>query len=339
MVAASSRLIQSPFFLFSEYSAVHMPTHYRQIAVADIDLLNTQYALNPFSSPEPDSTLKSDIQTYGILHPPLLLEQADNTYIVLSGKKQVQAAAAHTTPTVTALIIRQTENSDKQFIFSTLIRHRRIGSELSCIEQAVFFQKTLDALPAEETLQFLPLLGLKEKPHIPAELISLLSLVPEAQRSLHEGTLSLRAGKNLLRFPAEDQVLLTSLINELQLGGSKQQKLLDQVFELTKRRKMSSAELLADWQEKEKDKQHNGPQKAAALLKWLQRQCSPKSTEAEDNFGQFSRQMNLQPGVRLDHALSFEDEQVTLSIDFPSRKQLTEQWPQIRSLLQDSQES
>jgi hypothetical protein len=98
-------------------------------------------------------------------------------------------------------------------------------------------------------------------------------------------------------------------------------------------------ELLAGWQEKEKDKQHNGPQKATALLKWLRQQCSPKSSDAEENFAKFSRQLGLPSGMRLDHTRSFEDPQVTLSIDFPSRRQLTEKWPQIRSMLQEKPKS
>ncbi len=314
-----------------------MQTHYQQVPIAAIDLSNTLYALNPFASAVPDPTLKADIRTYGILHPPLLLEQGHETFIVLSGKKRILAGVGNNGSTVTALVIYQKDPSDKQFIYNTLLRHQLIGSSLSCIEQAVFFHKVQDALPAEDTLQFLPLLGYKEKSHIPAELISLLKLVPVAQRSLHEGVLSLRAGKNLLRFPQDDQRYLAALIRELQMGGSKQQKLIDQVFELTKRLKCSGVELLTGWHEKEKNKKHNGPQRATALLKWLQQQCSPKSLAAEENFAQFTRQLGLPSSIRVDHILSFEDTQVTLSIDFPSRKQLTEKLPHIRTLLQEDQ--
>ena len=96
------------------------------------------------------------------------------------------------------------------------------------------------------------MMGYKEKLHIPRDLISLLELHPTAQLGLHKGVLSLRAGKKLLLFPSEDQRVLFELINELQLGGSKQQKLIDLILELTKRLQISAYELLKSWQERKR---------------------------------------------------------------------------------------
>lgn len=318
---------------------MNTPTQYRRVTVSEIDLSDNRYTLHPFPAIEPDERLRTNICTFGILHPPLLLEQNNNSFIVLSGRKRIQIAAEYRNSPITALVIDRSHIDQQQVIFSTLLQHQLIGSSLSIIEQAIFFNKAQACLPAEDLLQFLPMMGYKTKSHIPGELVSLLELDPTVQLGLHRGVLSPRAGKKLLLFASADQQVLAELINELKLGGSKQQKLIDFVLELTKRLQISAGDLLNNWQEKEKDKQHNGPQKAVSLLSWLQRKCSPRSVAEEENFTRFCQQLQLPPGVRLEHTPSFEDEQVTLKVDFSSREQLKRKWSQIKSMLQRDQDS
>jgi len=299
----------------------------------DIDLSDTRYTLNPFPPAQPDTLLSESIDTFGILHLPLLLELVTNNYIVLSGRKRIQIVAKEVGSSITATVINKKYINQPRDILSTLLQHQLIGSPLGIIEQAIFFKKAMACLPIEEVTCFLPMMGYKEKIHIPRDLISMLELHPTAQLGLHKGVLSQRAGKKLLLFPSEDQRVLVELINDFQLGGSKQQKLINLVLELTKRLQISADELLKSWQEREKNKQHNGPQKAASLLSWLQRKCSPRSVAEEDIFRKFSRKLELPAGVRISHTLSFEDERVILEVEFRSKQNLEKQWPQIRSVL------
>jgi len=328
------------FIFFCNSLPVNTPAQYRQVPLSDIDLADSRYTLNPFSATDPDEQLAASIRALGVLHPPLLLELAADRFIVLSGRKRIRIAADDGLATsITALVINRAQADQPGLIFTTLLSHQLIGSSLSIIEQAIFFKKAMTLLPAEEIITFLPLLGYKKKLHIPSELISLLTLDPTAQRALHNGVLSSQSGKKLLQFSPADQQALTELICALQLGGSKQQKLINFVLELTKRLQISGRELLDRWQEKEKDKQHNGPQRAASLLSWLQRKCSPRSVAEEEGFRKFCGQLRLPAGVRLSHTLSFEDEQVTLQVDFKSRRELEKIWPQIKSLLQGRPDS
>jgi len=305
---------------------------YRLVMIKDIDLSDTSYSLNPFPPVQPDTELSTNIKTFGILHPPLLLELNTDHYIALSGRKRLQVVAEETSP-ITAIVINSSFTRQPKVILSTLLQHRMIGSPLGIIEQAVFFKKAMDCLTMEEIICFLPILGYKPKPHIPRQLVSLLELEPTAQLALHKNTLSLRAAKKLLLFPADDQRVLAQLINKLQLGGSKQQKLIDLVFDLTKRSRISTEELLDRWGEKEKDKHHNGPQKAASLLSWLHHKCNPRSVAEEENFRKFCQRLDPPPGIQLSHTLSFENDRVALNVEFSSQKILEKQWPKIRQFL------
>jgi len=316
---------------------VNYPAQYRQVPYSKIDFSDTSYQLLPFSQEQTNNELRISIQKFGILQPPLLLEQSSENFIILSGKQRLQLLV-HTEETdVTALVLSTGYREQPEILFHLLLEHQLQGSPLSVIEQAVFFKKVQNSLSEEELLHFLPILGYKKKTHIPGELISLLQLDPIVQRQLHNGTLSLRSGKKLLGFNVYDQQALAKIIKKFKMGGSKQQKLIDLFFELSKRLKTSVDQLITSWQQAEKDKQGNGPQKTAALLNWLQQQCCPLSIAAEEDFQKFYRQLKLLPCTRLSHTPSFEDDQLDLLVKFSSKKELQKKWPQLKKILeQDS---
>ena len=317
---------------------------YSQLRLQDINLDDRHYSLNPFSQP-PEEILLQSIRNFGILQPPLLLEKQDQTFIIVSGRRRIEAylqiykvqecprvrEGCHLAALILSLSGDKPEN--QFYLFTSLLQHQLLGKSLTVIEQAVFFQKAMLVLEEQEILALLPMLGLKAKPHIPGELISLLDLEPAVQLGLHRGIISQRSGKKLSRFSLADQKQLAEVINTYQLGGSKQQKLIDRFFQLTQREQISVEVLLGHWQDKEKDKQLNGPQRTSSLLRWLDRECQPRLTQAEEAFRKFCCQLQLPAGVRLEHSLSFEEEQVTLNMDFGSKEELAGIWPQLEALL------
>jgi ParB family chromosome partitioning protein len=310
---------------------------YRQVRLQDINLTDRSYSLNPFHQ-EPKQDLVQSISELGILQPPLLLEQQDGTYIILSGRKRLEACLQQKQDDdyITALIIvpdRNNQESYPLYLFSSLLQHQLLGHPLTLIEQAIFFQKASQILEEQDILSFLPLLDLKAKPHIPGELIALLELERSVQQGIHSGIITQRSGKKLSRFSPTDQKKLAEIIYDYQLGGSKQQKLLERCFQLTKRQQISVEKLLDPWREKVREKNLNGPQNAASLLRWLDQQYQPRITAAEKEFKKFSAQLQLPVGVQVEHSPSFEEEQVTLSIHFKSKEELARIWPQIKVLI------
>ena len=304
----------------------------------DINLEDRTYVLNPFIQ-YPDDSLLHSISDFGMLHPPLLLEKQDRSLIVLSGRRRIEAylQISRAQKSLPALIISSDEDNpnpaNSPYLFTLLLQHQLLGGSLSIIEQAVFFRKASLTLKEEDVLNLLPVLGMKAKPHIPGELIALLDLEPAVQIGLHRGIITQRSGKTLSRFSQADQKQLAELIEQFQFGGSKQQKMIDRFFQLSKREQISVEILLSQWREKEKDKQLNGPQRASSLLRWLDRQCQPSLTQAEEEFRKFCSRLQLPVGVQIDHTLSFEDEQVTLRMNFGSKEELALIWPRMKKLL------
>ncbi|RWX44906.1 hypothetical protein H206_01241 [Candidatus Electrothrix aarhusensis] len=330
------------FFYLTQAKVKNATLCYRQVRLQDINLADRKYALNPF---DPEKVLPQSISNFGILHPPLLLEKQDHTFIILSGRRRIEASLQTYNSNecqkdkedfhLTALIISLNEEKPENqlYLFTALLQHQLLGKSLTVIEQAVFLQKAKMVLKEQEVLALLPMLGLKAKPHIPGELISLLDLESTVQLGLHRGIISQRSGKKLSRFSLADQKHLAEVIDNYQLGGSKQQKLIERFFQLTQREQVSVEVLLDRWRDREKDKQLNGPQRTNSLLGWLDRECQPRLTQAEEEFRKFCSQLQLPAGVRLEYSLSFEEEQVTLNMDFSSKEELARIWPQLKALL------
>ncbi len=315
-------------------SNVSSPALYNRIYINEINLKDTSYQLTPFPPAEPDKRLKEAIRCHGILHPPLLLARENQPYIVLSGRKRIEAVSNELDESIPTLVLSTQQPLQ---IFSLLLHYLMIGSRLTPVEQAVFCQKALDSLSMDELLPLLPVMGLKEKPHIASQLIALLELENRVLIGLHSGWISLRAAKKIAVLPKPDQQVLCQWIKQLQLGGSKQQKFIDLVHELTQRHQVNAETLLAQWGERGQESQLNGPQQGASLLNWLQEQYSPSLTAAEKQFREFCKQLGLPPGVEVTHTLSFEDKELRLSIDFSSKEKLKEKWAQIRPLIDECQ--
>ena len=304
---------------------------YQNVPLKDIDLTNDRYALSPFAT-KPDPQLRAGIAELDLLRPPLLLADWDQKFIVLSGRKSL-AVLCELEPDsrITALVLHH--SCEQLLLCKTLLQHQLNGAPLTLIEQAVFCRLALEQLSTKEVVSLLPLMGMKAKPHLLKQLTSLLELEISVQEAMHRGVLSLRAGKKLAQFSAQDQQTLTAVITAFQLSGSKQQQLIDRVLELGRRQQVTVEKLLAQWLETEEEGDSNRPQRATAMLNWLHQQCQPRLTAEQDNFKAFCHRLALPAGMRLRHTVSFENEAVTLEVDFPNREQLADLLPQIESLL------
>ena len=303
---------------------------YRRVSLQDIDLSDDLYTVNPFTDSRQSQTKCS------ILHPPLLLETHKCHYIVIAGRQHLPATEQQREKQINALIVSQEWANEPAVIFSFLLEYKLIHCPPSVIEQAVYFKKTRALLDPKQITECLLLLGYKANHSIAEDLISLLQLDIAVQKCLHLGSLTLRAAKKMIQLHQEDQHYLALLIQELQLGGSKQQKLVEGLFELHQRSGKDCQEFINQWLLTHEEVQDNRPQKTASLLNWLEDCLHPRLRTAEEEFKKFCKTQKLPKGMYLQHTASFEDEQVNLCITFCSQKQLAKQLDAIKTIVQDT---
>ena len=303
------------------------------LAIEAIDIDNTTYRLRPGSVEDPDPQLVDSIAQYGILQPPLLHGQEAGRAIVLSGRRRIVAAARLELTEIPALLVPDPTPISTRL--ELLLEHARLGSELSIIEEAILVKKAEQWLPEEEVLHLLTRLGHTPGPHVIRRLTSLLELENSAVMALHRQVLHPKAGRRLARLGAEDQREIVHRITSLRLGGSKQYKLVDLATELIMRRNRPLREMLAEMEaetgwDKETD---NIPQQASTLLRWLHKQCFPRSEAAAADFQRFCRRLELPSGVRVHHAPAFESDRLTLTIEIQDQRELEQRWPEMRKIL------
>jgi len=132
---------------------MNQPTHYRNISIAEIEIDNTSFNLRPTPDSSADKDLTSSIRELGILHPPLL-QAANGKWLILSGRKRIEAAQRLKWSTLPCLILD--DEISPLLKYRVILAHALLGSQLSPVEQAFFFQQAREQLSEAEMLLLLP---------------------------------------------------------------------------------------------------------------------------------------------------------------------------------------
>ena len=179
----------------------------------------------------------------------------------------------------------------------------------------------------------LSLMGYKPHPYLAQELINLLHLDQSALSCLHTGLLSLKSGKQLARFSLADQQRLVEIISTYRLGGSKQQKFIEMILDLTIQAGLSAQDILQEWDGEQIKDAKNGPQGTTSLFEYLNKSCFPRLAAAENDYATFIKTLQPPEGISVDHSLSFEDESLEVRLRFADAAALMKQWDKILSTM------
>ncbi len=308
-------------------------TIYQKIPLAKIDMADRFFSLSPTPENQLPDQLRASIESYGIIHPPLLL-QTDRSYIVVTGRQRLIAAADVLEQDYCDCLVLPPETTPAMAL-ALALEEIQTSRHTSPVEQAKCWQKAVELLGEEKAkVEFgcrLEITG-KLSPSGPAKL---LDLGDELLTALHAGDLKLKIASRLIDIDQEGITELFSIITLLRLSHSNQRKLIDQCRELSKRHNRTIIEILAapECREIIKEPLANPPQSTAMLMNWLSSQCHPRLSEAENDHRSFIKRMDLPTGVSIAHAQSFEKDTLKMSIEFKDRQDLEEKWPALKELL------
>ncbi len=258
------------------------------------------------------------------------MQETKTGYILVSGRRRIEIARLLELPEVPFFVLPA--NIPLKEKSEYLLAHARTGAELSVIERAVFFAKVVKELKLTEKTSLLPYLDLKPQAYHITEMGKYLSLEEAAINGLHEGWIHPKTGLKLLQLKSiYDRETVVILLKNFNFGGSKQQKLVSYAIEMVKRSKQPFADIIKESPCRNGD---NKPQQGAALLHMLEEKCSPRLSEAQDQFRQFQKSLKLPKNVTLNHTASFEDNSMSLSIIFTDQDELIKKWRRIEKILQ-----
>ena len=278
-----------------------------------------------------DDNLCTRVQQCGQLQPLPVQQVGDHSYHVLAGYAYLPVLRQLGYQEIICHVVQEIPDYSR---FILQISHSLSTVQTSPILQGSLLKKALQVLEESEALQLLVQMGYKPQRYKLQELVALFDLSPASILALHRGYLAPKTGKLISRLSHEDQDFLVELINTYRPGGSKQQKLIEMIIELSLRHNQRIRELLEPWVAlRQNDAPENLPQQLQSLLRFLHELTFPALQDAEKRFQRLAQELDLPAHVLVQHSQAFEDESVQLTIQCKDMTQLKTLWSGLSPLL------
>lgn len=281
---------------------------------------STTWSLHPWTRDCPQAALHTSLKALGIVHPPLVMEEVNSTFTVISGQRRVDFAAVYLKQDhVDCKVV--SSDIDPHLLFDIILEDLPRADALSLAEKAVFLSLAAKYFDNKSLVPlFFNTLGIQRKQSFLHDLSALLEQDEKFIVQVHGGLIEEQMLSELLRLREEDRTALTGLFSVLQLGTGKQKKTLNLLRDAAYKEQLSVSEYL----DKEeivaiiKSATLNIPQKIQHLDHYLQQRIYSASIEAENTFLADVKALKLQKNQKITHTPAFEKDRVTLSIEFDS---------------------
>ena len=299
---------------------------------------SSSWDLHPYlDSDEPISQTRKQIEQAGILHPPLALKSAVNSYELVSGFRTYKAwSKTNSDQPLYCRIFTHSTSISK--ILEVLYYEYGNHKPLSVIETAHFIRLAREKLQeAEDVAGLLDTLGIQSNLSYLKRILQLLQLEQHIQRAIWAQRINDSAARELLQLHPADRLTLFALAQDLEFGSSKLRRLLYLMRDLAGREAISFATLASDAELRQimNHREMNVPQKGQAILKILQYRQNSTLYTAEKSFEQWRDGLHLPDSCAVEHSKSFESDQTTLSITFSSRGKLEQALPAITTAIDE----
>ncbi len=310
----------------------HFPT-LQTIPFDHIDL-SEKWSLHPYLSSELPASLVSSVQSMGVLHPPIVQKQKENSYRLICGRLRLQALLKRRSSNSIPVLLLE-EGLPIKRILHYILLDQALSGPLNPVEKASFFSicNRYANLDTAANL-FFSVLEEKIQLHTIKRLLLLLQLEPEIQNSIHNGHIGEKVALELQQLSLDDRTILYKIFQDLELGNGKQKRLLTLTKELALGQGKTISVLLEepDYSNILNHLEMNRPQKATTLLTALQKNLSPESNKAEEEFQKKILTMNLPKSCSISHSQAFERDEVQLRVCFNTLEDIEDRLGEIKLL-------
>jgi len=306
------------------------------IGIDNIDI-SDRWNIHPFLSSQSSPKTRTSIETFGLLHPPIVHKLSANQYQLICGhiRLAIFREIFVNEKDITVLVLD--EKTISKTILSYILEDQLLSGTISPMEKACFFHIALNYTNTDEAaVLFSPILSQKLQPHSINKMLLLLDLEPELKIDLHNGIIGEKIALELLQLSPEDRLTLHGIIQKLELGGGKQKRLLTLSKDLALGQGKTIKELLGefDFQDILNHPEMNHPQKTSNLLTMLQKKLFPQSNAAEEQFLKNVSRMGLPASCSISHSQSFEKNEVSVILNFHNLAEVEQRLSSIKQLIE-----
>jgi hypothetical protein len=293
-----------------------------RVEISDIDLSPGPFCMSFNFDLDP---LKASIKRFGILNPPYLLKNSNDSFTVVAGYRRLLALrelcrpdavcqiVEHDFPPFEALLLNLSDN----------LVHRR----LNIVEKGMVLTRLTRFLTTNEIVNsFLPMLGIPSNRQTLEQFLDLEGFEEAIRVSLAMERLSLRVVGLMKRLGRDERLRINDLFTSLKWSFNLQWQAAIWIMEIAGREGRSVKEVIDDERIVRilENGKMNGPQKVGAVVGELRKWRFPTIMEYEKSFKTKVSDLRLPSKVRIIPPQFFEGRDYKLEIVFRGGKEISE---------------
>ena len=313
----------------------------------EIELNSINFSDDEFliSYPLKYDNVKESIEKIGLINPPILYVGDAymrplrlNKFKIVSGFKRVFALRDLNRKKISCFII--SNNYTAIELLQLLIFDNSLIRQFNPIEKSIIINK-LSKYVSRDTIinKYFKHLGLEPSKKLYALYESLISLEDDIKLAIANNELSERSGANLLGFSKKDRLALFDFLVQLKPSVSKQNEIIELVFEISKRENISVKNVIRAG---EIDTIFSNqklliPQKLERVREYLKKRRFPQLTKLEEEFESLKKSIGISQDMKFYPPTFFEGNNYEMHLSFSKISQLKKQITILNKMI-DSEE-
>ena len=296
------------------------------LPVADVKI-NDKFRI---TSGDPPERLVQSVGAVGVINPPWVRKTEDSSlinekYEIIFGYSRFDAAVK---AGYKSLCFTSTGShiSDKDILLINIYDNLS-QRDLNPVETALCLSKSVEYLSEQKVItELMPALGMNPSRQRLRQFTGILDLPRSIQKHVAEGNISQANAFYMQKMERREQRAVFDLFKKLQTGVNLQKEFLENLFEISRRDRISINDLLEkpELDAILQDSRKKPHQKTHEFRLELRRLRYPNLAGMEEDFDEFQKELSLPGGVQLKPPPFFEGEQYHLQVNFKSVENLSE---------------
>ncbi len=278
--------------------------------------------------------LLDTIQSLGLLHPPVLIENSSG-YSIVCGFRRIAACRQLGWKSINARIHKA--GADRFEIARLAIADNALQRPLNLVETSRALNLLADTSPDQQQFKEAALsLRLPISPSVVPKALEICRLPLPIQEGILSGTINMSMALELGEFDAAVASTLVGFFSQLKVGLNKQRELLLLLTEIARREDISVQQLIADkpLQDILQNTVIDRAIQRQNIRSYLRQRRYPAISKAEADYQKRVRQLKLGKQIQLVPPKNFEGTTYALTLHFENRQDLSNLNKRIEKILE-----
>jgi len=294
---------------------------------------NYRWSLHRDLSDVLDPDFIDSIRKFGLLHPPIIRKASDSYEIICGGRRVEAIKRIAEKQDLHCLVLEQSISEVE--ILLLVAEEQYLYAPLTPIESARLVALCDQFCTHSETASILIYSKTNTRNEFQRKkIVKLLDIEEPIRTNIHTGAIGLKTAFALAEMSRSDRLSLYDIFIKLALNSNKQRRVIDLCNIIATSKQCSISEFLSvNYPEFLQKTVDNVPQAVNRLLHDLYKRSHPLSSHVEKQFAEKTKKLHLPQSCSLTHSPAFEQDSVTLGIEFKTVDELTRIWPKIKDHL------